>query len=175
MFQHLTAYLKPVRDTPDFDADDLAYLNEVVISIKQPVVEDDYSTRGGTIIDEPVADGKWDVTCKLGWRKFTVAAQPGAGNSAIIAADLAKTKYKAKLLLTGPAIGSGTNVNLMTWYFPNLQSESVDVNVAGANVPPASVTFRAHRATSLPTGFPTGATGPVSLEIQNANDTAGDA
>lgn len=174
MFQHMAVSLKPVSDTAAFDANDLAYVNEVVISCKQPVIEDDFSTRGGTIIDEPIADGKWDVGLKLGWRKLTVAAQPGAGNSALLAAAQTKAQYKARVLLTGPGIGSGSNVNSMTFWFPCIQIEDSDSNVDGANVSPTSVQFKGHRATSLPTGFMTGATTAIALEIQNSNSTAAD-
>lgn len=175
MFQHIAVHLKPTSDATAFDADDLAYVNEVVITIKQAHVEDDYSTRGGTIIDEPTADGKWMVGLKLGWRKFDDAAQPGAGNLHIMQAHQTKANYKARVLLTGPGIGSGTNMNLMTFWFPNIQIEDAESNAGGANVSAFSANFKAHRASSLPTGFMTGATNAVSLEIQNANDTAGDA
>ncbi len=176
MFQHIAVHLKPTTDATAFDSDDLAYVNEVVITIKQAHVEDDYSTRGGIIIDEPTADGKWQVGLKLGWRKFDDAAQPGAGNLHIMQAHQSKATYKARVLLTGPAIGAGgTNLNLMTFWFPNIQIEDAESNVGGSNVSPFSANFKAHRAASLPTGFMTGATNAVSLEIQNATSTAGDA
>lgn len=174
MFQHLQFHVKPISDTTAFDSDDLAYINSLVITIKQAHLQDDYSTRGGTIIDEPTADGKWDIGLKVGWRKFDPAAQPG-GNGVLIEAAKTKAQYKARVLLTGPAIGSGTNVNTMAMWFPNIQITDTDSSISGANVSPVSADFRCHRspADSLPTGFPTGGVTPIAIDIQNSFATGG--
>lgn len=174
LFQHMQFHIKPISDSAAFGAGDLAYINSLEISIKQAHLQDDYSTRGGTIIDEPIADGKWDVGLKVGWRKFDPAAQP-AGNATLIEAAKSKAQYKARVLLTGPAITGGTNINSMTFWFPNIQITDTDSNVGGANVSPVSIDFRAHRSPggTLPTGFMTGGTTPVAIDILNSFATSG--
>jgi hypothetical protein len=165
MFQHMQAYMKLVSDATDFDSGDLLDLSELTVTCKQPHVEDDFTTKNGTLIDEPTADGKWDVTVGMKWRRTSTAT---GGAYPFFANNADKGKLKAKVALTGPGINAGTtNLNSMVMYFPELQIMDLDSNVGGANVVPTSINLKAHRTTSLPTGFMTGGTTPIAFDILN--------
>lgn len=173
LWNQIQFHIKPVSDAAAFGAGDLAYVNEITVEIKQAMVEDDYSTRGGTLIDEPIADGKWQVMLKVGWRKADTAAQ-AVGNMILSEAALNKTQYKARILCTGPGIGSGTNVQTAAFWFPLIQAETgYEHNIGGSGVAPLSINFKSHRSATLPTGFPTGGTTPISIDIQNGISASG--
>lgn len=166
LWQHIQAYVKLNSVGADFDANDKVHLNEITIACKQAHIEDDFSTKNGTLIDEPIADGKWDVSLGMKWRKASTDAPGGAYT--LMQDNATKNAYRAKITCTGAGINGGsTNLNSMVFYFPNLQIMDIDSNIGGPNVVPASVNFKAHRATSLPNGFMTGGTTPIAIDILN--------
>jgi len=169
LFSQMTAWIN-AYDGADFDDDvDTVYINAFALDVTQPFVEDDYSTWGGTKIEEPTADGKFDVKLKFDWRKYSDAA---GGNSALVAAAQTKGKYKAKVQLTGAYNITGAYYHDLTMYFPELQIPEQDHSIPGANVIPTSISFDAVEAESAPTGFSTGYTEPIIAELQNELTTS---
>ena len=146
---------------------DLVYPSDFEVELDNSFPTDDVTTRFGYLIDEPIQDGWSMVKGKIGFSKYM---NGGLGsNNAFLADMLTKARKKMTVIFTGPAIGA-TNFKL-SMYFPDLQFESGEANVGGPARIPLTLNFEAHRRTAVPTGFPTGYTEAVTLEVINQRST----
>lgn len=145
---------------------DDVYVTSFELNYDNSMPTNDVTTQFGNKIDEPVQDGFTNVTGKITFSKY----QTGSVQT-LLSDMLAKTRKKMLVQWTGPVIGA--TAFQYTMYFPDVQFSKGAANVPGAARIPLSLEFEAHRALALPTGFPAGYTGPLTIE--NINQVATDA
>lgn len=149
------------------DNTNLVYLSEFEVALDNSYPTDDVTTRYGNLIDEPIQDGFTMVTGKLAFSKYFDGT---GGNDTLIANLLSKTRKKMSVVFTGPLANGATNFQIAL-YFPDIQFSTGDANVGGAGRIPVNLNFEAHRRTSVPTGFTSGYTEAVTMEIVNQRTT----
>ena len=84
--------------------------------------------------------------------------------------QLLKTKKKMRIKWTGPAAATGYPYSL-TLYFNNVQFTAGSPNIGGAQRVGFDLQFKAARALAIPTGFPTGYTKALTVELINQRTT----
>lgn len=112
--------------------------------------------------------------CKVsGSLEFGEARDGTGGNLAFMAEQMAATRKKAKLNITSPNLaGAATQKYEHVLWLPNVQFGAGKPGIPGPQGQTWTLPFQAWRVTAIPTGFPTGFTGPVSW--QNFNVDAAD-
>jgi hypothetical protein len=97
----------------------------------------------------------------------------GAGaraNIELVRDYLMKSKKKMRVKWTGPAAATGYPYSL-TLYFNNVQFTSGSPNIGGAQRVGFDLQFMAQRALAVPTGFPSGYTKALTVELINQRTT----
>lgn len=149
----------------DHDGGALASTDEVYVSAFNFVIDlqmsdDDVTTKFGFRVDEPVKDGFIKVTGGINFSKLANV------NVELLRNSLTKTRKKMKVTWTGP-IAATPYAYSMTLYFNNVQFIQGTANVAGPQRIPFDLEFMAQRALAIPTGFPSGYTKAVTMELIN--------
>ena len=134
----------------------------VALNLKQSV-----TTRGHRITDEPLSDGFTTVELGFGFERWSTTTGTEL-NHDTLKDYLKKTKKKMKVEWQGPVI-EGLIPYRLTAYLNNVVLTDGQPNFAGPGQMALDITGRAYRATAIPTGFPTGYTDPLTLELQNQN------
>lgn len=144
---------------------DLVYINEFHCEMTNNYPTDDVTSRGGSLIDEPLQDDWSVVTGSLVFSKFHNEV-PG-GNMALLTAADAKTPQKMKMSFVGPIADGTTNFQLDLW-FPLVIFNSDGAPIEGPGRVGTTLDFESFKAASDPTGFPTGAS-LFTIELTNQN------
>lgn len=117
------------------------------VSIDAPgaMLEDDVTTCNAPYVDEPLRNGDVVITGTLNSSKLTDTDQ--------LTELLSKDRLKMKWIFTGSAVSGGSTTRSLTVFFSNVQIDTADINVAGKELAPKNLTFRASKATAAHTGF----------------------
>jgi hypothetical protein len=116
-------------------------------------------------ISQPVRDNKVQFSGSFTFSRLQTNIQD-------LIDAMGRTRMKASIITTGLAIPGATNggqryqINV---YMPDIQFD-VESNVGGPGRVPKTVNYVAHAADSAPTGFPTGYTDGVTIEIINSRN-----
>lgn len=147
-----------------FVAADLQNISEMSWKLENHLALDDVTTQYGIYVDEPLRDSFVDITGTIKFTKYNT--------NNIFLADAVRTKAAQKMLaqFNGPFIAGGSYYTFNSW-FPSIQFTDGSPNVGGPQRVPLELNFVGHRVGSIPTGFPTGLTGPLSLELINIRST----
>lgn len=153
----------------DHDGAALASTDEYFLSAFNFVVDlnmttDDVTTKFGYRVDEPVKDNFIKVTGGLSFSKLMNT------NIELFRDQLRKTRKKMTVTLTGPIAATPYPYKLVL-YFNNVQFVSGSPNVGGAQRVGFDMEFMAQRCLAIPTGFPTGYTKAVTMELTNLRTT----
>lgn len=162
LFADLAVRMNLVAD-PALGTAHLVYASEFHVTLNNNYPTDDVTTRYGRKIDEPIQDGYTEVTGSIAFSKYMTE------NKAWMTRILDKGSVKMDVKFTGRAIGA-TNFSAAL-YFPNVQMVSGAPNVSGPGRVPFTAAFRSSRALSVPTGFPTGYTDALTMDIVNQRST----
>jgi len=136
------------------------YVSSFELNYQLPMPNNDVTTQFGNKVDEPVQDGFTTPVGVIMLSKYqTLAPQT------LLTQMLSKARKKMMVQWTGPVVG--TSNYQFTLYFPDIQFSRGAAAVPGAGRIPLRLEYEAHRALTLPTGFPTGYTSPVTMEDQN--------
>lgn len=131
-------------------------------------VTDDYTLEfAGDVsrISQPVRDNKVQFSGSFTFSRLQTDIQD-------LIDGMARSRMKATIITTGNAIPGATNggqryqINV---FMPDIQFD-VEASVAGPGRIPKTVSYMAHAAASAPTGFPTGYTDGVTIEIINSRN-----
>lgn len=145
---------------------DKVYVRGFEITLERNLIGDDYSTKHGRYIEEPIDDGKVKVTGKLDFRKYS---DETGSCSALVTGLMARSRFKMDMTFTGTTlVGAATQYNQMLLYIPDLKFMGGDIpHIDGGGVAQWSGSFEAYGVASIPTGFPTGYTDPLTAEFIN--------
>lgn len=116
-------------------------------------------------ISQPVRDNKVQFSGSFTFSRLQTNIQD-------LIDGMARTRMKSTIITTGLAIPGATNggqrfqINV---YMPDIQFD-VESNVSGPGRVPKTVNYMAHAADAAPTGFPTGYTDGVTIEIINSRN-----
>lgn len=139
------------------------YPNRFMLDIERNLAADDVTTAFGNKPDNPTEDDFVVVSGALDFSKWM------STNHRIVEDRLAARRLKMKIEFTGPIAATPFPYKL-TLYFNNVQFDGGNgPNVEGAGRQPLAYTFQASRATALPTGFPSGYTDAIVMELTNLN------
>lgn len=144
-------------------ASDEVYISEFECTLGNNYPTDDVTTQYGYLIDEPIQDGFTEVSGALNFSKYN---NNSGGNTALLTALLSKTPKKMTLVWTG-RLAHGTTNFRVTFFFPSVQFSSGDANIGGPERIPLNLQFMASRTLTVPTGFPTGYTDALTIEMVN--------
>ena len=142
---------------------DEIYVGEFTMKVAGNM-EGDYTTEYGDKVDEPLQNEFTEVTGGIKFPKY------GTANSAFYGESLTKTRKKMIATFTGNIAGGSYNYK-MIFYFPDVQWSDGSTNVGGPGKAPLDLTFKANRVLAIPTGFPTGYTDALTLELFNMRST----
>jgi hypothetical protein len=148
---------------------DETFLQALQVKIDLQLLKSRVTTRFGFLTEEPVINGFVKITGSL---KF---ADWNSDNHPRLREYMAKDLKKMWWRMQGPISDSTTSpVIPYEWdfYFNNVQFAKGSPNVSGPGVIPWDLTFQASRALSVPTGFPSGYSDALTMEITNQRSTA---
>lgn len=167
LFRHMKVLINTqAGGTLTLGTDDV-YVSEFSLNLNNNFAGDEISTRRGYQNDEPLQDGKSQFTGTLG---FSRLSDESGGAYGLFTRNREKTKMKMKVEFTGEAIGA--TAFRLTFYLNNVQFTEQSSPVQGTKRLQPRYTFRASRAVAAPSGFPTGYTDPVTMEIVNQINAA---
>jgi len=141
---------------------DVVYPRDFTLSLDRGHAEE--ATREN-LIEEPQPDGFASVKFDMGFFRATEALVDLLRDSRDN-----KTPLKADYVFTGPTLGAGNYT--LTKYLPRLvvTPDSAALDLPSAGRVPFAVSFNAHEAPSLPTGFPTGYVEALCMELVNGTN-----
>lgn len=143
---------------------------EVVIERK---LEGRISTKFGNRVDEPIPQANDFPLMVSGKLKFPAIQDGTGGNKAFMAAQMALTAYKAKLIITSSTLaGAATQYFQHVLWFPYILFGDGKPGIDGAGGQTWEIPFEAHHVGTIPTGFTAGYTDAVTWEVfsQRAGD-----
>jgi hypothetical protein len=172
LFQTLSCYIADQSSSLDFTgatpADLIAsefFLRAIKLQLDLGM-QPDVTSRFGYRTDEPIKENFAMVTGGLSFSKWT------SENHSVYRDYLeAPGKKKMKIECVGP-IASTPHAYRATFYLNNVMFRAGSANVPGAGKLPLEMEFKAHRAQAVPTGFPSGYDGAVTMELVNLRTTA---
>lgn len=166
LFSQMRVYLN-AQAGADFAAGDEAYVSGVEIGITANM-DSRVTTQFGYRIEEPAfGGGGWpEVTLGINWSAFTDR------NRKHLIDQMRKSQLKGKVVLTGPQVASSGYAHSITFWLNGIQFDTGDPNVGGPGVEAFDVQGKAHSVVAVPTGFPSGHSKAVKLEIINAETAA---
>lgn len=138
-----------------FDSDDIIYPSAFELVFKRKLSRD--HVAGSDAIQEPLNDGKPDITLKLDFPKYTA--------DTYLDAFVNETYQKMDIKFTGAQI-SGAYYYGLNLYFPNLKCTNAEAAIAGPGKIVHPLEFDCLGCDSAPTGM-TALTVPFKVEIQN--------
>lgn len=149
-------------------ASDAVYLSGIELTIER-ALEGRVSTERGTKISQPVPTDFAKVTGKL---SFPCIDTGTGGNYAFMAAQLAGTAYKAKIILTSPTLaGAATQYYQHVLWLPYIVFGDGKKGIDGAGAPTWEIPIECHHVGTIPTGFTAGYTGAVTWEVFSQRST----
>lgn len=163
LFEHLAIRMNAQSGAALAGAD-LVYPAEFSITMDSAHVTDDVTTRYGREIDEPVPDNFLNVTASINFSRWNEE------NNKFVDALFSKEIQKMDAIWTGPLADGSTNFSFGI-FLPSVQVASGDVNISGPGRAPANFELSCSKALALPTGFPTGFTGAVNMQLVNQRNT----
>lgn len=122
------------------------------------------TTQYGRRIDEPRSNGFLAVTGGVSFDVMT------SNEKAELTAYLSKARKKILIRCLGQDAGSGNQYEYSFW-LNNCQFTKGSPQLNGPGKIPLDMEFTAHLASAVPTGFPSGATGPLTIESVNTVTT----
>ena len=140
------------------------YLTGYDITFSRGYETDDVTTQFGDSIDEPVGDGFVKVSGSLTFSKYQTLNEP------LMAAQLSKANMKMRIGYKGTTeIATGYYHEFNLW-LPDLQFTEGGAPIGGPGRIGLTMGFNGWKVPSIPSGFPTGFTDALSIEIQNLNN-----
>lgn len=131
---------------------------------------DDYTTCTGDKIGEPSPNDFSSVSITLGFSKYTDGT---GGNAAFYAKSLLKTSQKLDVVFTGDTLAGATTEKFKWAFFlPAVQFSDGAPNVSGPGVIPYTLTGVAAFTDTVPTGFPSGVTQQIALDLTSKRTTS---
>lgn len=130
------------------------------------------STQFGNRIDQPIPQGGDHPLMITGKLKFAALQDGTGGNAALMAAQMAVTAYKAKLIITsGTLAGAATQYYQHVLWFPYivLGDGKPGIDDAGGQV--WEIPFECHHVGTVPTGFTSGYTDAITWEVFSKRST----
>lgn len=171
VFSQSEFQIKPQGDAADFlgnDSADEQYVSAFSVEIKANY-DQRVTSRYGRLIDEPSTGGSGDFFTVMFGMNFTAEDNK---NKKHLLDVYTKNKLRAKILFTGPQIPTLAVSHRLAIWLNNIQFEKGSLQLKGPGGRPFDLSGECHVASSLPTGFPTGATQPCFIEIFNGDSTA---
>lgn len=159
LFSQMTVRLGDA-DGPALGDADRQFVTGVTIEVDRKLKNDDVTTRYGTLIDEPSADGFTEVKGSLTFSKYA------AENRARFTDMLLKTRKKLDVAFAGPVISPAVRY-AQRFLLNDVQFECGRPNIGGPGLTPWTVNFKAHTVPASPVGFPGGYTDALQAEIVN--------
>lgn len=163
VFHNMLAFWLNGQADAALDADDAQVITNFKLSVTRPFVEDEIPA-GASVIVEPVMDGHSIVTGSATYRVYRTA------NAARFAEYLAQSQLKASAIYTGPVV-NGVTAYKLAMYLNAIQFNPFAPTVAGNGVVQIEAPFECHEVASSPTGFPSGYTKPLTIELTNGKSS----
>ncbi len=116
-------------------------------------------------ISQPVRDNKVQFTGSFNFSRFQADVRD-------LIDAMARNRQKASAITTSDAIPGAANTGQryqLAVYMPDIQYDA-EQNVGGPGRVPKTVNFQAHAADAAPTGFPTGYTDGLTIEVVNSRN-----
>lgn len=163
LFRH-TKFWMNAQSGAALTSGDAKNISSMNIGVNRNLTTDDFTLLYGDRIDEPTEDDKFmvaDTTFEF--------SKLGANLNDLVTA-LARTPQKAKIHTpTAPVIAGETLTRYaFNVYLPSVQF-SASAPTSGAGRVPKTLNARATSVESIPTGFPTGYTDAITIEIVNTD------
>lgn len=145
---------------------DEQYLSAFKVGV-QLNMESRVTSRRGRLIDEPSTGGSGDfVRVSVG---MNFKAEDNK-NKSLLLRVFDKSPLKAKITFTGPPIAATTTPHQLILWLNNIQYESGALQLKGPGNRPFDLAGMAHFAyAGVPTGFPTGHTQPLRIQLINGD------
>lgn len=143
---------------------DIVYPSDVQLTVNNNLPSDDVTTAHAPYTDEPIGGGfatvQLQMTFSKGFQDLTLLSEMLSESA---------TEKKCDIVFTGPLADGSTNFTLGL-YLPSLQFVGDPPGVSGPDRQSETLSFEGNRVASSPTGFTSGYTDPLTMEIINQNN-----
>lgn len=137
----------------------LKHCKSFMLDFERTAKVDDVTLTRGFLIDEPTGDGHVIMTGELGFSQYSL------NNRDRYTEALAQSRQKMDAIFTGAALGAN---NYKFSAYMNEVQFSGRPNIGGAGSVAWTLPFECHEAAAVPTGFPTGYTDGITIELVNS-------
>lgn len=145
-------------------ANDEIFPTSLSVMVDRQVAEDDVSSKFGNRVDNPTEDDFIIVEGAMGFTKWTTES-----HRAVVIPRLVARRQKTKIEFVGPIAGGAFPYRLTLWLNNVQYTEGGSPNISAIGRVPVDVSFKAHRTTLVPTGFPGGYDQALTIELTNLN------
>lgn len=147
---------------------DEIYPSKLTIDFNLTPTTEDVTTRFRNRIDEPVTAGAGFAECTV-----TISlSKYSRRDQKLLKAQLSKGTKKMKLALKGPPISGGSgNFFAMDFWFPCMQFADGSPEQDGPGVLPFEIEAKAYGASAVPTGFPSGLSEAIGIDVTTTLST----
>jgi len=165
LFTQMRVWMNAQGGADFVDADE-QFVSSVEIGLNLSM-DSRVTTKHRRRVEEPeLGGGGWPTaTIGFNWSAFTDR------NRQRLLDQIAKNQIKMKVQLTGPPISTSGFAHTLTAWLNGAQLADGDINVGGPGVLPFNVSGESHSVVAAPTGFPSGNTKALMLQIQNGEAT----